>query len=324
MNRSDLLIYLTSLEPTIAQNNYAQSIGGYVSSSQLYDKTYLSQQVGLYDQSIIVNDYNDILGLEYISINGESMKIIQPTSNTISVVSRAISGARQSHGADDTVYGISLADNIFDNFYSKNNKQYRCISIKNSNLVDTAYNVAIDLSSNSINNGSEIRIAVEVPKHSYMGDLYADSGSKRTVVDSYFAGKYSDDYFKDSVLRFPYDTYGSLNAGQQRIIQSYDDSTGTFVLAESVPYAVSYGDLFEIDAAPATRLKTGIMDDPSTSYISAFKNSGSISININSRGNDSLGPNDVIYLWLEKNIFGGYEAVNYNGFTWDISYSDAP
>jgi len=132
---------------------------------------------------------------------------------------------------------------FFNQRFNDNLKQYRCIAIKNENATDTALNAAVYIKQNTVNASSLIKIALEMPTNDYRSGTIS-SGSTISVVDPSLVGVFSDNHFQNAVLRIT----GGSNVNQSRIISSYDDSTGTFVLQSSLPFGVSSGDSYEVDA----------------------------------------------------------------------------
>lgn len=319
---NNINLYLTSLEPNIAQSNYIQSIGGYISTTLVYPSTTLNSTIGLYDTSLTVSDSSSLTGLSYLSINNEVMKVNTISSNNISIQQRGLFGNNRMHIPGDKIYGIDLSDNLFNNRYNIKNEQYRCLAVKNE-TGEILNNVEVEVVDNSSNRGSQIEIAIEVPKHGILGDLNASDGSKTTLIDSSLVGAYTDNFFINSILYFPIDPYNtSLNVGQERKIISFDSSSGTFVLESSLPFAVEALDAYLIEPAPAKRLVTGIEDEfTTTAYFSSFYSSGSNTIDINNREQESkLLDDDIIYIWLKKVIFGGYDEYDNNGFIFRLNY----
>lgn len=320
---SNINIYLTSLEPNIPQANMSQSIGGYASTTYLYPKTTLVNTVGLYSDSLILSDSSNFMGLSYLSINDEIMEVDTISSSNITVKNRALFGTNKMHINGDYVYGIDISNNIFNSRYNIKNEQYRCVALKNE-TGGTMKSVSIGIVKNSDSKGSKLEIAIEVPTHGLLSDLNASGGSRSTLVDSSFMGKYSDNFFVNSILYFPIDPYNtSLNVGQERKIISFDSSTGTFVFESSLPFAVDISDAYIIEPSPAHRLSTGIEDEfDNDNYFSTFYSSGYKSIDINNRSQESdLLNDDIIYIWLKKTIFGGYDAYTSNGFIFDVKYN---
>ena len=71
---ADLKMYLTSLEPDMSQSILSQSIGGFTSNTLLYPEAVLTNTVGLYDDSLVLNSpsggsWTEWEGATYISIN---------------------------------------------------------------------------------------------------------------------------------------------------------------------------------------------------------------------------------------------------------------
>jgi len=322
-NSTNLQHFLTSIEPGIEQLFFDQSIGGYLSTSLLFEKATLGFSIGKYDNEIIVTDYENILGQTYISIDGEIIETQAIASPIITVVRRGVFGGSKSHYAGSIIRSIDN-NSFFDTLIGRDYLQYRCVALKNTDSLTSYSNVSVDIIENSDNQGSLIELAVEVPVNDAFLQNSADGGSKMTVIDSSFIG-YTDNIFNNSVLSFPTDPYSpSGNMGQYRLISSFDGSTGTFVLNSSLPLAVSAGDIFDIEPSPASRLSTCFDNfNFNSNYISGFVEYGSIDVNFSGlrMHGSNLNPGDTIYIWLKKKYLGNSAEYLGNGFCWDISYS---
>ena len=102
--------YLTSLEPNMSQSIYSQSIGGYCSNSFVYLETSLATTLGLYDTLITLDTPSDgwaaWLGVEYINIGNEIIRVSPITNGSVSVVTRGYNGIINMHVANDEVRAI--------------------------------------------------------------------------------------------------------------------------------------------------------------------------------------------------------------------------
>ena len=67
--KSDISFLLTSVEPDIDQSISSQSIGGYGSTSSVYNEVSLSSDIDLYDSSATVDSISDISAYTFININ---------------------------------------------------------------------------------------------------------------------------------------------------------------------------------------------------------------------------------------------------------------
>lgn len=322
---SEIAFYLTSSEPSMFQSNYSQSIGGYVSNSVLYQETSLNENVGLYDEEINIIPIAGWEDIKYISVGGEVMKV-DYQNNTFDVVTRGVNGVLESHLDGDIVQN-SLPRGIFNNNLNNNYKQYRCIAVRNNSNV-SIYNTFVFIKRNSRNPNVNIKIAIEKPLNQDLSSSTTEWNNMQFIDDS-LIGIYDDNYFKDALLRIE-DAVGVPNRGQERIISSYDGSSGTFTFynalptnySDGLPFSINY----EVEPGPAQRIKTGtISPTTGTSRVSIFSKAASyypISINVEgSVSGGTLAPNNIFYIWIEREILKGSEYFEADECMLTIFYS---
>jgi len=325
---SDIKFYLTSVEPDMFQTNFSQSLGGHPSLSGIYPESTLSSTVGLYDMEINVN--SPILesweiweGIEYISIGGEIIRVNPISSNVITVIQRGINSISWMHIAGDVVRGIFRKD-IFNNSFNLDNKQYRCFAVKNTSETDTAYNVSFYNLTDSLNSLTTIKTLIEVPKFNG-GNGISTSWNKSRLVDTSFIGFYPDDYFKDHFLR----VLDGPNAGDNKLISSFDSETGTFIFYDfwRVDYDSSlYSNslLYFIDPSPCQRIKSGtispIISDNTENSFMITTDSYRSNIDINGRGGNLL-PGQIFYIWVERDINKKSELYEDNSIVLNVNFS---
>jgi len=329
--------YLTSLEPDINQTIYSQSIGGYCSNSLLYLETNLSSTIGLYDTSIsldipLLGNWSEWQGVEYINIGNEIIRVSPIVNETVTVIERGYNGIINMHIAGDEVRS-SFSQQLFNNVFNDDYKQYRCIAIKNDSLLSDnpsderiAYNFSVYLKQNSRNNDSSIKISLEQSNSQYISSS-STSWNTMQIVDTSLIGLYNDNYFKEAYLKI---LSGGGADGQGKIINSFDSTTGTFTFYNSFSSIYDYNAnvIYEVLSAPAQRIKTGtISPDISSSSVSSFVPTNEvaslhfISGNISNLVVSDLFPNDVVYIWFERTIEKGIENFNNNDIVLNISYS---
>lgn len=306
-------IYLTSVEPDIEQNIYSQSIGGYCSLSPLYYKCILnSNSVGLYEDTFEAipngDEFEDIWNnIEYISLNNEIMKVssFDSHSGIFLIEERGHNGIIEMHTQNDEIKAISRSE-IFNNVFDADHKQYRCFAVKNDGY-SILNNVNVFLKQNSRNSNSNIRIAIELPRTKYLNSVSTSRGSL-TFTDDTLIGEYEDNYFAECFLK-PQNEYGG-------IVKSFDSETGTFVFYSSFSNVLDNKE-YDLFPSPSFRLKSGI-ENPSGSYISDFVSSSSDSpLSIE----DSVFyPNDLFYLWVEREVLDRSSSFENNDFVINISY----
>tara|TARA_Y100000310_G_scaffold344116_2_gene455213 strand:- start:4348 stop:5373 length:1026 start_codon:yes stop_codon:yes gene_type:complete len=339
VSKLDIKFFLTSLEPELAQTNFSQSIGGHISTSNVYPRTELSNRLVLNDTKFDLNSVTDFSNLTYVNINAEVIKTDSIDVSSVTIDERGVNGVSHLHGASDLVYGLSVG-NLFNNKFNDDLKQYRCIAVKNENASDAAIDVGIYLKQNTINDSSNIKIAIEIPKNDYLADT-ASGGSSMTLIDSSIEGLFEDDHFAGAVLRF----LSGNNKNQSRIISSYDDSIGTFVLDSSLPFAVLSGDGYEIDPGPAQRVSSGLKqpvfnaervtdlltptgpvsilnEDRGIRFSNSFSSAG-INVNSNRDHGSDLRSKDVFYIWLERSLVKDAESFDTNSSILTLNYFTA-
>jgi len=303
ISRSDIKLYRTSSEPSLAQAVYSQSVGGYPSTTLVYPETTLTANTGLYSNAITISFDSAMENSDYLSVNDEIVQVTAVTSANVTAVQRAVNGTRQIHLSGNVVRGLSSSSGLFNSEFNQNKRQYRCVALKNTSSTDTATDVSVYLKQGSFNTGSTIKLAVEMPLNDYETGT-ATSGSTMAVVNSSIATLFSDNHFSLALLRM---TSGS-NVNQERLIASYDDTTGTFTLASELPFAVSSGDTYAVEPGPAQRLADGTATPTSgVSRVSSFSriaedDAVSIDVTGSRDGGDDLMPNDVIYIWVEREL----------------------
>lgn len=330
LSHSDIKFYLTSVEPDMLQGNFSQSLGGHPSLSGIYPETTLSSTVGLYDMEINVNSpllesWEEWEGIEYISIGGEIIRVEPISSNVITVIQRSINSILWMHIAGDIVRGIFRKD-IFNNSFNLDNKQYRCFAIKNTSEVDTAYDISLYNLADSLNNLTTMKTLIEVPKFNG-GSGISTSWNKSRIVDTSFIGFYPDDYFKDHYLRI----FDGPNAGDNKLISSFDSETGTFMFYDfwRVDYDSSlYSNslFYLIDPSPCQRIKSGVVspvisDNTANSFVTTTSTSRSY-IDINGRG-PNLSPGQIFYIWVERCINKKSELYENNSIILNVNFSSA-
>lgn len=296
--KTDLKFLLTTDEPASQQTDPSQSVGGYCSSTPMSLSALLSSTVSNSTTTISLNDSigtPDLLLIDNEIINAEG------SEDTFDVLNRGyLSTVSVPHIYTTVVKGIRR-NSLFNNSFSNTYKQYRCVAVKNTSTSGAFSNLKLYVKYPSINSDTSIRIAVEVPITGVIVSA-ASSGTTLSLADSSLARIYSDNYFAGCVLTIKSGT----NTNSSRLITSYTSSTGTFVFDTLLDDVITAGTEYVVDSRPIQRLPDGITAPTANSYLSDFVTANgpenAIPINISGKrvfGN-SLGPNDVVYLWIEK------------------------
>jgi len=330
---SILKLYLTSLEPDMSQTIYSQSIGGYVSNSLIYPETTVSSIVGLYDTSVSLDtpssgNWSEWTGIEYININNELMKVSPVSNGSISVTQRGYNGIVNMHIKDD-IARASSSKELFNDVFNDEHKQYRCIALKNvSSLTEpsgeqTATDISVYFKQSSRNSDSVIRIALEKPTNQYLNSI-STSWSTMQIIDTSLIGIYLDNHFKESYLKI----LSGEGTGQAKIISSFDSETGTYTFYNSFSssYDYSINVKYEVFPSPAQRIKTGTEVPTMTgeNIIPFFVPDENTPMRFIIEGSEfstsDLAPNDILYIWLEREVKKGTAKFENNDLVLNINY----
>jgi hypothetical protein len=306
-DKEDLKFYLTNLEPMMSQNSLSQSIGGYYSTTEINPARILSNSIDRTQTTINVQNLDN----DYILQNtDELMKVVSITNSNIAEITRGTLNTDAKFGlANDLFYSIKK-NNLFNNSFNSDGKQYRCIAVKNCGL-DIFYNLKFYFKKLSNNSQSNVKMAVEIPKTEILTGT-ATGGNTISLADITLKNLFNEEY-NDSVL---YITTGdNINLGRK--IATFDRPTGTFTFTNSFPYPVKSGIQYRIDNSPSQRIISG-KNNPTTGTIyctdfSAPNNlTNAISIDFsNTRlNNEHLLPNEVVYLWFERTVLESLENEN--------------
>lgn len=325
----DIKFFLTTPEPISMQKNLIQSLGGFVSLSEIYRGGSLLDSLSIYDTTMSVSskmispDFSlvDLQNSQYLQINDEIIKISK-WIGTIAYISErnSFDTPLRMHPKNSVVREIAKND-FFDKKFGDDRKQYRCIAIKNTNKSDIAKNMKVFFNIYSRNNLSAIRLAIESPISDFYEGVSSSSGITAFSVND-LVDKFEESHFVTAPIVFT----GGANTGQNRIIKSYNPTSGTLELDQRLPNTINIGDSFYIDTAPCQKTKSGTKK-PSGSRISSFFDvngeNNSISININGDRNsvNDLKPNEVIYIWIERSIAESNDEFINNRFSLSVSYS---
>lgn len=323
-----LRFYFTSSEPIIDQNSPTQSLGGFVSPTKIYEFAYLVGPLSFYDQSLKVNN-TALNEYKLLQINDEVVEVEKWDGNIAYIKKRqAYNTPIRYHRNNSIIRGFAKND-IFDLKFNVNRKQYRCIALKNTSSSEIARDLKIFSKLASRNNLSRVRIAIEVPRSEYHSGS-AGFGARKFFIDASLANVWNNDHFKDCSLTF---TSGS-NSGQTRIVTYYDGATGRFDLDSDLPNNIKSGDRFYVDTSPAQRVKSGLYS-PLTGeealaagyVVSDFENATfynnalALDFAIDRPNGKDLGPQEVIYIWIEREIDDINDKFENNRFVLSVNFN---
>jgi len=329
ITKSDIKFYLTSSQREIEQTMPSQSLGGFDASvpsdetlSLVYPETTFSQRAGVHDTSLVLDDYTVIENSQFINSNFEVIRTNPIVSNSVGVVQRGVNGFQNFHIPGDPVRGLNV-NSIFNDNINDELKQYRCIAIKNTNAIDSAYNLVVYLKQNSRNQGSKVKIALEQPKNDRQTGT-ATGGTTQTLVDSSLIGQFADNHFAGAEMVITEAL--PPNAEFTVTVLSFDASTGTIVFTSAISQSVLAGDTYVIKTAPAQRIASGLLA-PATGAgrVTAFseanrENALAINVDGNRGHGDDFMPNDVMYIWLERSLKEDAESFDMNNVILSLNY----
>ncbi len=302
--------FKTSAEPLAAQLNNRQSLGGFVSLSEIDGSAFLSYPVSLYDTTLYINPdsftqsytINNMNKSKYLQINDEIVEVNRWDKFTVYLSRRNVFGtALRYHPAKSIVRAV-FSNSFFDTSFSKDNKQYRCFAVKNIDSQESLKNVKVFFKNPSRNNLSGFKLAIETPTSDSFSSSVS-SGGLSSFSCNELINKFPNNYFVGAPILFS----SGLNQGQNRLIKSFISSTGTITIDQPLSNVIKSNDLFDIDTAPSQRVKSSFNKPIKNNFTSDFYNADSedkaISININNRiSQNDLNPGECIYIWIEREI----------------------
>jgi len=312
--KTNIKYYLTSVEPNMSQSNPDQSLGGYLSLTEVFETSTLSEVVSFSDNRVVLSD-ESLTSYSHIQIQDEIIEIESWNGSTAIVAQRnSFDTPLRVHFQGAIVKGLRKND-IFTSNFSENQSQYRCIAIRNDSEAQSARSSEVYFKIPSRNNRSEWKISIEIPRSEYQEGTVT-SGTVSSFQSDEFLNEFQDDLFVTAPVVF----VTGQNAGQFRVVTAYDNATGTFSFDEELPFEAQSGDEFYVDTAPSQRISNGIVspilesnagpDIRAPYLISDFENANGylegVSIDVNGdrgsvqRAGKTLGPKEVIYVWVER------------------------
>jgi hypothetical protein len=147
----DLRFYLTTAEPLSEQKNYNQSIGGFISTTQVCRGLLLKDSISIYEKILVVdenalsNDFSviDMQKNEFLQINDEVVRIDKWIGLSAYVSERNVFATPLRMHSQGTVIRELIKNSFFDANFGTDRKQFRCLAIKNINSTNTAKDVNI-------------------------------------------------------------------------------------------------------------------------------------------------------------------------------------
>lgn len=331
----DVKFYLTSPEPYLAQNNPAQSLGGFISPSECEATSSLDRELSFTESEIVMSDAS-LSGSQYIQIQDEIIEIQTWVGNRAYAKQRnAFDTPLRVHFSGSIVRALT-PNKILNSFFNENGEQYRCIAIRNESD-KTLKKVKFFIQLQNRNEFSAWDLAVEIPRSDYLKST-ATAGDAQNIEDSSLISRYSDDFFKTAAVKI----LTGQNANQVRLVTGYDDQTGIIALDSELPFSMSAGDEYEIDTAPAQRVPTGLTSpsllpgdesNPPFLVTPAFlrlTSTRKLSIDVMDSREDEqrisgvdLAPMEAVYLWIKRSLLPNGEGQPQNRLNILLEYSRA-
>lgn len=320
--------YYTSLEPIMVQNNSSQSIGGFCSSNSIFKQSVLVSDLSFYDKYMVLSD-DTLKESNFIIINDEIIEIEKWDGNKVYIKNRNVYDTPIRFHMAGSVVCECVKNSLFNNKFSEDRYQYRCIAIKNTSEEEVAKDVYVYFKIDSRNDLAQYKIAIEIPKSEYYEGSSQD-GTRQYFIDSDLIESFSDEYFTNAALTF----LSGSNSGQTRIISSFIKKSGKIVLDYELPYEIKKGDTYKIDPSPSQRLKTGT-ESPLTGssanlsgrnvsdFTDVLYDNNAISINVNGLREDggNLLPNQLIYVWIQRYLEDINEGMSNNRIMISVNYN---
>jgi len=306
MNNLILTYRYTTITPNGTQSSPENSLGGFLSSNNIYTATTATRRVSRTAEIIPVTTLSSAtsglaqLGFEVVNYTGTDTTNVQLLNVERGQVPNA-SPIGFPHGItpyNPTVRYLDVSS-LFDPNFDNLHKQYRCIGIRNAFTEDAEYLTVILIQDNL--SDIVIDLGIEVPAHDYRTGTITTATSNLIFIDSNLAGLFADNYFANSALTM---TSGAAS-GTTVLISSFDGDTGTFVLASS-PGTLAFTDSYEISPAPSQTV-VNHLTAPSTAnglFFGFLGNGGAANIGHGSirENGEVFRPNDVFYLWIERTL----------------------
>jgi len=324
---ADLKFYLTSPEPNVTQPFAAQSLGGFASLTEYSVNALLTEPLDHINQNVLIS--NNLGTIQAVLIDDEiifvdSSQVFGAYGDELLTVQRGqYATSPKFHIIGDTVYAQNTG-NLFNNSLSLSGTQYRCIAIKNTSSSDVLYNVQIYIKNGGQNPNSIIQIALEVP---LSGVFYGSAtlSTSISITDSSIQNVYPDNTFVGQLLVV--DDPLSVDYNIARPIASFDGPSGTFTFVNSMAFPLETNANFRVEQPSSQNIVTGrvspVFNTGNVSDLStALGVSNAISINFSgSRINgSSLLPNEVVYLWIERDVSNNSDTYVNNGLVFTVNY----
>ena len=156
---SDLKFYLTGVEPLVTQTVPSQSIGGHLTTTEYSFSTPLASSIDASDTAISLT--TTLGSPSALLIDDDILSVSGSGTSLIAEERKAFDTDGSFHIANTRVFSLSKTG-LFNNSFSPDLAQYRCIAIKNTNQVSSFYDIKFFLRKTSRSSKSIIRFALKV------------------------------------------------------------------------------------------------------------------------------------------------------------------
>ena len=296
------LFRFTSVTAKATQSTSENSLGGYMSTNNIYTTTTSTDRISKTASVVpVLNLPTATSGMVEVDLEVMNYTGIDTTNLQLINAERGI--VPQSgfpHGVTPEAAQVRYLsiDSLFNPKFDNSYEQYRCVAVYNNDLdVEDVKIVLIQNASSNV----RIDVGIEVPLHDFHIGTLTDVLSTVMIRDSGLVGLFVDNYFSRSVLNI---TSGA-GVGGYSTISSYDSATGTFVLDNAIASMVA-GNSYSIEPTPSQRtinqLTAPVSNDD---YFFGFLGDGGSNElgyqNIRENG-DVFRENDVFYIWIKRSF----------------------
>lgn len=284
----------TTADPTSDQSTPQNSIGGFFSPNDVFEKTEIASIVKDSSSSLSVYDaVSEDYDSKLVQFGPEVARFSTTDSLTLNGLTRGVSpgsgyAAITFPEAEATFYLDT--NRLFDN-EPKSNAQYRCVAlINNGSPINNATFSVIANKNPSI----EIDIGIEYPLFNLTQATYSGvSGSTSTLTTVTAAILLKDDGYYDGCMIL-------TETDDASIVESFSVSDGTATFTLETPVTLDNGQWFRIYPPSSTVSNETVA--PSGSRFLDFIGDGGVSDPSSYRGSTIMETGDFLYLWIRRTL----------------------
>jgi len=326
----------TSSTSYTSQSDPNNSIGGYISTNTIYTSDTVRPGRRPSDTTIgtnlttLVSPSSGLasIGQEVFSYAGTEFVLFSGTNyGWCTGLTRGISpgygfpGKRVTAGDEIDQIHFLEPDLIFSRGATKELVQHRCVALvaTDSGLVGIGTQTlrAKILINQHPDANAQIDVGIEIPRVDAEQGVAGPGGIVTSFTINAFIGLFFDNYFNNLVV------WNRTQPTEHSVVQSYDDSTGTFIISPAFNLAPNPGDImiiFPAESQIATNEVVGPSDNSGRFY-GYIGDGGSDTVVLNVHGIE-IGYYDVIYLWVKRTLRPKVKSGSNIGATISIIHED--